>query len=117
MRRRRGSYRRADWRRGFAPLEQVTEMPAENVDELRIAIDQGKTGDKVAFPDPAAAPLGTDDEAAGYPPTRQQVRLASSIRRSRVIHSGRGFPWPYLVIGGLVGILIVAMAYVGSALY
>jgi len=61
-------------------------MPAENVDELRIAIDQGKTGDKVAFPDPAAAPLGTDDEAAGYPPTQQEVRRALSIRRPRVIH-------------------------------
>jgi hypothetical protein len=32
---------------------------------LRAAIDRGETGDKVAFPDPAAAPLGTDDEAAG----------------------------------------------------
>ena len=89
-------------------------MPAENVDQLRAAIDQGKTGDKVAFPDPAAAPLGTDDEAAGYPPTRQQVRRASSIRRPRIVHDGRGFPWPYLTIGSLVGILILATAYVGS---
>jgi hypothetical protein len=33
-------------------------------EELRAAIDSGKTGDKVALTDPAAAPLGSDDEAA-----------------------------------------------------
>ena len=36
-----------------------------NVDQLRHDIDTGRTGDKVAAPDPAAVPLGTDDEAAG----------------------------------------------------
>jgi hypothetical protein len=30
---------------------------------LREDIDRGRTGDKVNWPDPAAAPLGTDDEA------------------------------------------------------
>lgn len=35
------------------------------VEQLRQDIDSGKTGDKVAYPDPAAAPLGSDDEAAG----------------------------------------------------
>ena len=39
---------------------------------LRNKIDHGGAGDKVAFPDPAAAPLGTDDEAAGHPPTRRR---------------------------------------------
>jgi len=33
-------------------------------DELRAAIDSGKTGDKIAMTDPATAPLGTDDEAS-----------------------------------------------------
>ncbi len=36
-------------------------------EQLRHDIDQGRTGDKVRFPDPAAAPLGTDEEAAGTP--------------------------------------------------
>ena len=31
---------------------------------LRSDIDSGRTGDKVRAPDPAAAPLGTDAEAA-----------------------------------------------------
>lgn len=40
---------------------------------LRGAIDRGMSGDKAAFPNPAAAPLGTDDEAAGTPNSREQV--------------------------------------------
>jgi len=63
---------------------------APTAQELRDAIDSGLTGDKVAFPDPAASPLGTDDEAAGTsdsPPRvatafRQEVRThaASAVR-------------------------------------
>jgi hypothetical protein len=43
-------------------LEENT--PIETTDQLRIAIDQGRGG-KVDATDPAAAPLGTDDEAGG----------------------------------------------------
>lgn len=32
---------------------------------LRADIDRGATGEKINFPDHAAAPLGTDDEAGG----------------------------------------------------
>lgn len=35
---------------------------------LRDAIDAGLTGDRIPSGDPAAAPLGTDAEAAGNPP-------------------------------------------------
>lgn len=35
--------------------------------QLRNDIDSGRTGDKVAGFDPAAAPLGTDAEAGGTP--------------------------------------------------
>ena len=44
---------------------------------LRDRIDRGGAGDKVAFSDPAAAPLGTDAEAAGTPPTEEQVRCVA----------------------------------------
>ena len=40
-----------------------------NVDQLREAIDPGETGENVAFPDPAAAPLSTDAEAFVRRPT------------------------------------------------
>jgi hypothetical protein len=46
---------------------------ANNTSRLRREIDSGKTGDKVDFVDPAAAPLGTDDEAGGETPTSEQV--------------------------------------------
>jgi hypothetical protein len=48
----------------------------ETTDEFRIDIDSGRTADKVDWPDPAMAPLGTDDEAAGMPPSRKRVQLA-----------------------------------------
>lgn len=37
---------------------------AQTIEQLQGAIDSGKTHDKVAVVDPAAAPLGSDDEAA-----------------------------------------------------
>ena len=49
-----------------------------NVDQLRYAIDHGAAGDKVDFPDPAAAPLGTDAEAGGFPPTAEELKLAAT---------------------------------------
>lgn len=47
-----------------------------NVTHLRDAIDRGATGSKVPYSDPAAAPLGTDEEAAGTPPSAEAVRRA-----------------------------------------
>lgn len=55
------------------------DLPEDlTVDSLRHALDRGRGGDKVDFTDPAAAPLGTDDEAAGFPPTREQIRMAAA---------------------------------------
>lgn len=53
------------------------------VEQLRDDIDSGRTGDKIAFPDPAAAPLGADDEAAGSPPTSDQIEEARRHERGR----------------------------------
>lgn len=95
-------------------------MPAEdtpdrsNPERLRAAIDRGETADKVAFQDPAAAPLGTDDEAAGRPPSEREVdvaiahetapRIASASAARRPDLAGRkSAPWLMaLVIAGLV---------------
>jgi hypothetical protein len=89
-------------------------MPATNVDQLRAQIDQGKTGHKVAFLDPSAAPLGTDDEAAGQPPTREELRLASMAANPTLSRDLERFPWPYLAIASLVSALILAVTYLGS---
>lgn len=46
------------------------------VAQLKNDIDQGRTGDKVAFSDPGLSPLGTDDEAGGFPASPEQIALA-----------------------------------------
>src|SRR5512134_3132711 len=40
---------------------------AMNWQQVRAKIERGESGDKIGGFDPAAAPLGTDDEAAGVP--------------------------------------------------
>lgn len=49
---------------------------AKTTDKLRHDISRGRAGDKVDWPDPAAAPLGTDDEAAGHSATPSQIAEA-----------------------------------------
>jgi hypothetical protein len=55
---------------------------ALNWEQVRDRIDSGATGEKVAVSDPAAAPLGTDDEAAGVPsqPTEDEIKQKSAAR-------------------------------------
>ena len=53
----------------------MAETP-HSTDRLRHDIDEGEAGDKKGFPDPAASPLGTDDEASGFPNTEAQVKRA-----------------------------------------
>jgi hypothetical protein len=47
------------------------------MDEIRRAIDNGEIDDSVNFPNPAALPLGTADEAAARP---QAGRVESEPR-------------------------------------
>lgn len=66
--------------------------PRGNPSLLKKDIDQGLTGDKVSYPDPAASPLGTDDEAAGTPNSHQQVAMARSIERAQGAQAGQRAP-------------------------
>jgi hypothetical protein len=50
---------------------------------LRHEIDSGQSGDKIGFPDPTSAPLGTDDEAAGTPAPPDAVRETAAYETSR----------------------------------
>jgi hypothetical protein len=49
---------------------------AATLEKLRHAIDSGKSRDKVRAFDPAMAPLGTDEEAAGTPLRPHEVETA-----------------------------------------
>jgi hypothetical protein len=66
------------------------------VDQLRADIDHRRTGDKVAGSDPAAAPLGADEEAAGTPVSSHRpqphgfTRLARSARLGPARRAARG---------------------------
>jgi hypothetical protein len=93
---------------------------AETTEQLRIAIDRGYSGDKVDAADPAAAPLGTDDEAGGTPNTKEQVRLASKHEldrrpnQTRQHKSGLGHAW--WLVGYAVafpGLILLGCYWVG----
>ncbi len=80
--------------------------------QLRHDIDSGRTGDKVAGFDPAAAPLGTDEEAAGTPPSADAIALARRLEayRPETSHRETGHVW---FIGGIVAVaLLIVMAMV-----
>ncbi len=49
--------------------------------QLRGDIDRGRTGDKAAGVDPAAAPMETDAEAGGTPPTPAEIAQARRAER------------------------------------
>jgi hypothetical protein len=99
-----------------SPAEFDPNTPIETTEQLRIAIDQGHAGDKVDAGDPAAAPLGTDDEAGGAPNSAAQVRLAAAneVRmrptKERQRTSGIGHAWWLIGFSVVMAVSIVASA-------
>jgi hypothetical protein len=89
----------------------MARQSGATTEQLRHDIDQGRTGDKVRFPDPAAAPLGTDEEAAGTPidaqvvaQTRQaEAKMArpTDAQRSPVGHASDVLWWVAMVAGAV----------------
>ena len=69
----------------------------DTLEQLRADIDSGRTGDKVSAPDPAMAPLGTDEEAAGTSPSPAAIALTRRLETSRPHQSkpptGLGHAW------------------------
>ena len=91
---------RAEPRRGTGGGNPAADAGPNTTSRLRREIDRGQAGDKVDFEDPAAAPLGTDDEAAGTPNTPRQVEAARAEEVTRANKaataaiSGSGGPEP-----------------------
>ena len=75
-------------------------MKTPTTDQIRDHIDSGATGEKVAMPDPAAAPLGTDAEAGGSPPT--QAERALEAKNLPVEPEARARPSGALLYGALI---------------
>ena len=103
------------------PMPPDPKDRSANPDRLRQRIDNGRGEDKIDYPDPAAAPLGTDDEAAGTPITREQMDMAlraesrssggpsplQSGRQENPVSNARFVL--LLVLGGTVLIALVAL--------
>ncbi|ESR24554.1 hypothetical protein [Lutibaculum baratangense] len=76
------------------------ETKPRHPEQLRHAIDRGEGGDKVAYPDPAASPLGTDEEAGGNPSSPEATATAYRQEvRSTPRESSRGDGSRGLLIG------------------
>ena len=58
------------------PIAAPPDSPRPTVAMLKADINSGRTGDKTEVHDPGLSPLGTDDEAAGHPPSAFRVALA-----------------------------------------
>lgn len=58
------------------PMDEPPDSDRPTTAMLKGDIDSGRTGDKVEVFDPGLSPLGTDDEAAGRPPSAFRVGLA-----------------------------------------
>lgn len=90
-------------------------------DQLRDSIDRGQTGDKVAGGDPAAAPLGTDEEAAGTGPSPAAVTAALDAERrdanrpAAVTEGAQPRPRPRIALWILALVAAVAIIWWASS--
>ncbi len=89
-----------------------SRLNGSTISQLRDDIDAGRTGDKIDWPDPAAVPLGTDEEAAGTPPDPCAVETARRIEVSRpcksIAHRGVGAAWLLIAFAAALGLGLVA---------
>jgi hypothetical protein len=101
---------------GAAHNAPVTPDPASTANpdpvergHLRDQIDSGKFRDKVAAPDPAASPLGTDDEAAGAPTPASAVRYESPSAPAYAPEGSHSENTPPTRQGHMIAVAIVAV--------
>ena len=64
-------------------MEAPSDAARPTTAMLKGDVDSGRTGDKNPVFDPGLSPLGTDDEAAGHPPSAQRVAIARRSENAR----------------------------------
>jgi hypothetical protein len=108
------------------PMDSPPPSGRPTVAMLQDDIDSGRTGDKIPMLDPSGAPLGTDDEAAGTPPTPFRVAVAcycETVERwiggdwkpDAAQHRGDGIPAGFIGFIVAVGVVLtVGIWTVGS---
>lgn len=93
----------------------VRESEPTTTDRLRADIDSGKTGDKVAGSDPAAAPLGADAEAGGTPPSRHEIEIETQSRHVDPPQQSRWRPSiSWLAAAAVLAAVIVLVGVFGT---
>lgn len=103
-----------------APPPAATAPADMTTAQLKDDIDSGRTGDKVAQVDIGLSPLGTDDEAAGRPPSQGRIALArhtEAIRRWAEGAAKRGYahnPQGWELPAFVAMILVMAVVLVGG---
>lgn len=85
-------------------------MNAPTTSKLRHDLDHGRGDDKVDHLDPAAAPLGTDEEAAGTPVPPEAVAKAhrQEIGTSRASEERRGDHAVAIYVALIGAVLVIA---------
>jgi len=92
------------------PASTASPDPVER-GHLRDQIDSGKFRDKVAAPDPATAPLGTDDEAAGAPTPASKVSYESPAKPAHAPPGSHSKDTPPSYKGPAIAAGIVVVAF------
>jgi hypothetical protein len=93
------------------PASTASPDPIER-GHLRDQIDAGKFRDKVAAPDPAMSPLGTDDEAAGVPTPASAVRYESPSKPAYAPEGSHSKNTPPGYKGPAIAAAIVIVAFI-----
>jgi len=94
---------------------------------LKADIDSGRTGDKIGELDPGLSSLGTDDEAAGRPPSAFRVALAryhevitrwtAGGRSATAAHSGQdGGLTVFVGLIAAIGVVLLAGLWLAARL-
>ena len=91
-------------------------LPPSTTSQLRDDIDSGRTGAKVAASNPAAAPLGTDDEAAGTPPSGATVAAARAAELKDPAVTSQEAQRDRGALVYVVAVALFALAVIGAAL-
>jgi hypothetical protein len=109
------------------PIDSPPDSPQPTAAQLKGDIDSGRTGDKNPVFDPGLSPLGTDDEAAGRPPSAVRVALArhyenigrwaKGARKTGATHNKQdGVPVVFLgFIAGLAVVFVVGIVTFAGA--
>lgn len=98
--------------RGVTTSRRLSSLNRSTISQLRDDIDAGRTGDKIDWPDLAAVPLGTDEEAAGTPPDLWAVETARRTEASRpcksIARRGVGAAWLLIAFAAALGAGLIA---------